>query len=662
MSRRHEEVLPHPRRMCTVCYTTRVYQTMNMSDKHVIIGTAGHVDHGKSTLITALTGTNPDRLKEEQERGMTIDLGFAALTLPNGQTVGIVDVPGHERFLKNMLAGAGGVDVVLLVIAADEGIMPQTREHLDILRLLDVKVGVVALTKCDLVDSEWLQLVTDEVHAFLQDTPLQDAPVIAVSAVTGQGLQELLNALQDAVARVPVREVNAPFRLPIDRVFTLAGAGTVVTGTLVSGRVRVGDAIEILPPGLRSRARQIQVHGRRVEEAVAGSRVAINLPGVEKEQLERGMVCAPPGVFQPTLAFDAQLNLLPDAAKGLAHRARIRLYLGTAEVIGRVSLLNNERLEPGQQGFVQLRLEKPLVAARGDRFVIRTYSPMFTVGGGTVLEPHAPRHKRFDPVVIERLQSLLRGDPEERVLAILAQSPAGMDEAELARRAEMELPSVLAILSRLEARQQAMRVGEVWFARSVWDDLRRQAESALQRYHQQNPLRAGMPREELRSTVARQLPARLFEAMLLRWQEEEVIALQGALVRLASFTIRLNERQQRLAGRVEQILREAGVTPPPVEVISLQAGAPPDAVRAMIQVLLEQGVLVRLEGDLFFHRETIEQLAELVRRTIREKGSLSVGEFRDLTGSSRKFAVPLLEYFDSIRLTRRVGDVRVLVE
>lgn len=633
-----------------------------MSEKHVIIGTAGHVDHGKSTLITALTGTNPDRLKEEQERGMTIDLGFAALTLPDGQTVGIVDVPGHERFLKNMLAGAGGVDVVLLVIAADEGIMPQTREHLDILRLLDVKAGVVALTKCDLVDAEWLQLVTEEVRAFLQDTPLRGAPVVAVSAVTGQGLPELLHALQEAVARVPAREVNAPFRLPIDRVFTLAGAGTVVTGTLVSGRVRVGDAIEILPSGLLSRARQIQVHGRKVEEAVAGSRVAINLPGVEKEQLERGMVCAPPGVFQPTQAFDAQLSLLPDAPKGLAHRTRIRLYLGTAEVIGRVSLLDSERLEPGQQGFVQLRMEKPLVAARGDRFVVRTYSPMFTIGGGVVLEPRAARHRRFDAAVIERLQSLLKGDPEERVLAILAQSPAGMDETEVARRAEMDLPNVLATLSRLKTQQRAVCVGEVWFARSVWDDLRQRLEGALQRYHQQNPLRAGMPREELRSTLGGKLPARLFEAMLLRWQEEGLLALQGALVRLAGFTIRLNERQQRLAQRVEQILREAGVTPPPVEVISQQAGAPPDAVRAMIGVLVEQGVLVRLEGDLFFHRETIDRLAELVRRTIREKGSLSVGEFRDLTGSSRKFAVPLLEYFDSIHLTRRVGDVRVLVE
>jgi len=633
-----------------------------MSEKHVIIGTAGHVDHGKSTLITALTGTNPDRLKEEQERGMTIDLGFAALTLPDGQVVGIVDVPGHERFLKNMLAGAGGVDVVLLVIAADEGVMPQTREHLDILRLLDVKAGVVALTKCDLVDAEWLQLVTEEVRQFLQGTPLQDAPVVAVSAVTGQGLPELLHALQEAVVHVPSREVNAPFRLPIDRVFTLAGAGTVVTGTLVSGRVRVGDPIEILPPGLLSRARQIQVHGRKVEEAVAGSRVAINLPGVEKEHLQRGMVCAPPGVFQPTQAFDAQLSLLPDAPRGFAHRTRVRLYLGTAEVIGRVSLLDSERLEPGQQGFVQLRLEKPLVAARGDRFVIRTYSPMFTVGGGIVLEPHAPRHRRFDPVVTQRLQSLLEGEPEEKVLTILAQSPVGMDETDLARRAETDAQNARAILNRLQTRRQAVQVGDVWFAQSVWDSLRQRVEGTLQRYHQQNPLRAGMPREELRSTLGGRLPARLFEAMLLRWQEEGLLALQGALVRLASFTIRLNERQQRLAQRVEQILREAGVTPPPLEVISQQVGAPPDAVRAMIQVLLEQEVLVRLEGDLFFHRETIDQLAELVRHTIREKGSLSVGEFRDLTGSSRKFAVPLLEYFDRIRLTRRVGDVRVLVE
>ncbi|MCS6831301.1 MAG: selenocysteine-specific translation elongation factor [Armatimonadota bacterium] len=634
---------------------------MSILDKHVIIGTAGHVDHGKSTLITALTGTNPDRLKEEQERGMTIDLGFAALTLPNGQMVGIVDVPGHERFLKNMLAGAGGVDVVLLVIAADEGIMPQTREHLDILRLLDVKSGVVALTKSDIVDAEWLQLVTDEVRAFLQGTPLEHAPIVAVSAVTGQGLQQLLAALQEAVAHVPNREVNAPFRLPIDRVFTLAGAGTVVTGTLVSGQVRVGDPVEILPPGLQSRARQIQVHGRKVETAVAGSRVAVNLPGVEKEQLARGMVCAPPGVFQPTRAFDAQLSLLPGAAKGLAHRARIRLYLGTAEVIGRVSLLDSEQLEPGQQGFVQLRLDKPLVAARGDRFVIRTYSPMLTIGGGIVLEPHAPRHRRFDPPVVARLQSLLRGNPEQKVLAILAQSPGGMDEAELARRAEMDPANLAAILSQLASQQQAVHIGEVWFARNVWDDLRRRAESALRHYHQQNPLRAGMPREELRSTLGGRLPARLFEAVLMRWQQEGVIVLQGTLVRLAGFAVRLNERQQRLAQRVEQILREAGVTPPPLEVICQQAGAPPDAVRAMIQVLLEQGTLVRLEGDLFFHRETINQLAELVRRTIQEKGSLSVGEFRDLTGSSRKFAVPLLEYFDSVRLTRRVGDVRVLV-
>lgn len=659
-----------PKRFCTVQVEVTIHDTpadfaqqvVNMPEKHVIIGTAGHVDHGKSTLITALTGTNPDRLKEEQERGMTIDLGFAALTLPDGQTVGIVDVPGHERFLKNMLAGAGGVDVVLLVVAADEGIMPQTREHLDILRLLDVKAGVVAITKCDLVDAEWLKLVTDEVRAFLQDTPLKDAPVVAVSAVTGQGLPELLNALQEAVARVPARELNAPFRLPVDRVFTLAGVGTVVTGTLISGRVRAGDPIEILPAGLHSRARQIQVHGQKVEEAVAGSRVAINLPGIEKEQIERGMVCVPPGVFQPTRAFDAQLRLLPDAVKGLPHRTRIRLYLGTAEVIGRVSLLDSERLEPGAQGFVQLRLEKPLVAARGDRFVIRTYSPMFTIGGGIVLEPHAPRHRRFDPAVLARLRSLLEGAPEEKVLAILAQSPVGMDEQELARRAEMDVSSVSAILKHLEEHQQAVRVGDVWLARSAWEHLRQQVEETLRRYHQQHPLRAGMPREELRSTLGGRLPARLFEAMLLRWQQDGIIALQGTQVRLSGFSIRLNERQQRLANRVEQILREARATPPPVKAIAEQVGAPPPAVKAMIEVLLEQGVLVKLEEEMYFHRDTLAEFADLVKRTIQEKGSLSVGEFRDLTGSSRKFVVPLLEYFDRIGLTRRVGDVRVLAQ
>lgn len=633
-----------------------------VTQKHVIIGTAGHVDHGKSTLITALTGINPDRLKEEQERGMTIDLGFAWLTLPDGQVVGIVDVPGHERFLKNMLAGAGGVDVVLLVIAADEGIMPQTREHLDILRLLDVKAGVVALTKCELVDQEWLQLVTEEVRRFLQDTPLKEAPILPVSAVTRQGLDELRNALQEAVERVPAREVNAPFRLPIDRVFTLTGAGTVVTGTLVSGRIRIGDAVEILPPGIGSRARQIQMHGRRVEEAVAGSRVAINLPGVEKTQIERGMVCVPPGMFRPTQAFDAQLTLLPDAVKGLTQRMRIRVYLGTAEVIGRVSLLDSERLEPGAQGFVQVRLEKPLVCARGDRFVIRTYSPMFTVGGGTVLEPHALRHKRFDPAVIEHLQSLLTGTPAEKVLTILAQSSAGMEEVELARRAGGEVSDIQTLLRQLEEEHKVLRVDDVWFEQGVWQELLERVKQTLHRYHRQNPLRAGMPREELRSTVAKGFSPRLFEALLVRWQAQGAIALQGTVVRLADFSIRLNERQQRLAERVAQVIREGRATPPPVSLIAQQVGAPPDAVKAMIGVLQEMGVLVQVGEDLFFHREVVEELAELVRRTIREKGSLSVGEFRDLTGSSRKFAVPLLEYFDNIRLTRRVGDVRVLWE
>lgn len=630
--------------------------------KQVIIGTAGHVDHGKSTLITALTGVNPDRLKEEQERGMTIDLGFAALTLPSGQLVGIVDVPGHERFLKNMLAGAGGVDVVLLAIAADEGIMPQTREHLDILRLLDVKAGVVALTKCDIVDAEWLEMVTEEVREYLQDTPLAGAPIIPVSAVTGQGLPDLLSALQEAVERVPARDVNAPFRLPIDRVFTLTGAGTVVTGTLVSGRVRVGDAVEVLPVGTHSRVRQMQVHGRRVEEAVAGSRAAINLPGIEKEDIERGMVCVPPGLFRPTQAFDAQVTLLPDAAKGLTQRARIRVYLGTAEVIGRVSLLDSDRVEPGAQAFVQVRLEKPLVAARGDRFIIRTYSPMFTIGGGKVLEPHAPRHKRFDASVIEHLRSLLTGDPAEKVLAILTQSPAGMDETELVRRAETDPQSLSVLLQRLASEARVLRIGETWFVEEVWQALRDRLNRTLQSYHQQNPLRAGMPREELRSTVAKGLSPRLFEAILVRCEQEGIVARQGALVRLSDFSIRLNERQQRLAERVAQIFREAGVSPPPLNIISQQVGAPPDAVRAMVQVLLEMGELVRLGDDLYFHRQVLEETAELVRRTIREKGSLSVGEFRDLTGSSRKFVVPLLEYFDTIRLTRRLGDVRVLVE
>jgi len=632
--------------------------------KHVIIGTAGHVDHGKTTLIQALTGTNTDRLKEEQERGMTIDLGCAALRLPDGTVAGIVDVPGHERFLKNMLAGITGVDVVLLVVAADESVMPQTIEHLDILRLLDVKNGVVALTKMDLVDKEWTDAVEEDVRAQLAGSPLADAPIIRVSATNGKGIDALKRILMSAVSRAEARDASLPFRLPIDRVFVRPGFGAVVTGTLVAGVIHVGDAAEIVPQQLATRVRGLQLHGKKVDEAEAGSRVAVNLAGVEHAEIARGAQLSAPGALSPTTTFDATVRLLKDIARPLKDRARIRVHFGTAEILGRVRLLEDrDEVQGGEKVYVQFRGETEFACARGDRFVLRTYSPMSTIGGGVILDPAPQRHARRDPAVVEALAARERGTPEDVVDTLLLRCPTGIVIREIPTKSGFTTAIVEGAVRELVNQNRATILphDRVIHASALVALTMRQKDT-LTHYHTQFPLRPGMPKEEMRAALGRAIDARAFAPLVSYWQETGAIVQEGATVRLADFRVDLNERQESLLKRIEEVYAELGIATPTIEEVCRVVKAPPDAVNALLKVGTERGRFARVADGVYYDTATLDHLKQLIRDHVAEHGTITVAALRDLTQSNRKNALQALEYFDRIRFTRRQGDDRIIVE
>ena len=630
--------------------------------KHVIIGTAGHVDHGKTTLIHALTGTNPDRLKEEQERGMTIDIGFAALKLPDGTVAGIVDVPGHERFLKNMLVGASGVDVALVVVAADESVMPQTEEHLAILRLLDVRNGVVAMTKIDLVDRDWADAVERDIREHLQGTFLEKAPIVRVSTVTGKGIDTLRRALLSAVSRAESRNADLPFRLPVDRVFTRPGFGTVATGTLVAGTLRVGDAAEITPQGLPCRVRGLQIHGEKCKEAQAGSRVAVNLAGVEVSDLERGAQLVPVGAMAPTTTFDAVLRLLPAIANPLKDRARIRLHLGTAEIIGRIRLLDSrDSVEAGQEAYIQFQGETPFACIRGDRFIVRAYSPMRTIGGGIALDPAPPRHKKNDPNVLDALAARQRGTPEDLIETLLLRNPLGILRNNLPALAGMTAPDAESGLSALLERGTAESIAfdrvMLTAARRQWTDRVR---AVLTAYHEQFPLRAGMPKEELRAALGREMDAKAFGSLTAQWQEEKILRIEANLARLSDFAVQLNDRQLALLERIEAYYHACGIETPRLEEVCRDVKAPPDAVNALLRVGTQRGNFVRVAEDVYYDAQTVAEMQKILRELVTQTGSLTVASFRDRMKTSRRFAMQALEYFDSVRFTRRNGDERLL--
>jgi len=627
-----------------------------------VIGTAGHVDHGKSTLVQALTGINPDRLREEQEREMTIDLGFAWLTLPNGESVGIVDVPGHRDFIENMLAGVGGIDAALFVIAADEGVMPQTREHLAILDLLRIPGGVVALTKIDLIDDpDWLELVQADVSEALQGTVLDGAPIIPVSARTGQGLAELTAALQEVLARTPPRPDRGRPRLWIDRVFTIGGFGTVVTGTLVDGHLEVGQEVEILPRGLRARIRGLQTHKTRIQRAVPGSRVAINLTGVSRQDLARGDLVTVPGWLRPTTLTDVRLDLLPDAPFPLKHNAFVKFFCGSAETIARVRLLGAETLAPGESGWVQLELDDPLPLVRGDRFIIRVPSPAVTVGGGEVVDPNPGRkHRRFRPEVLARLETLARGAPAEVLLQTLERrgpltvrdllEVSGLGEAAPEALKELFSTGDAVVLDAVPEPAPARLV----VSRSWWSATTARMRDELAAYHARYPLRPGMSREELRSAL--RLDPRAYNGLMARAAADGLIVDEAATVRLPEHQVRFTSQQQQAVDDLLARFRAAPYATPSVKEAAALVG------EEVLGVLLARGDLVQVSPEVLFLRETYEEMVERIRAHIQQQGSITLAQVRDLFQTSRKYAQALLEYLDGVGVTRRVGDERVLAK
>ena len=633
-----------------------------------VIGTAGHVDHGKSALVQALTGIDPDRLKEEKERGMTIDLGFAWLTLPSGQTVSIVDVPGHEDFIKNMLAGVGGIDAALLVVAADEGVMPQTREHLAILDLLQVRSGVVALTKVDLIDDpEWLELVEIDVAELLEGTCLEGAEILPVSAKTGQGLEALAAELDRLLAATAPRlDLGRP-RLSIDRVFTIAGFGTVVTGTLMDGRFRVGQEVEILPQGLKARIRGLQTHKQKIEEAVPGSRVAINLTGVSTDQLQRGNVVTTPGWLELTKLMDVRLRLLSEAPKPLKHNVDMEFFSGSAQIMTRVRLLGAEQIAPGEMGWAQLRLAQPTAVIKNDRFIIRQPSPSRTIGGGVIVDPHPRRrHRRFRPEVIQRLETLAHGTPEEILLeALRRQEPC--PAREFIQRSGLSKEAVPEALGQLLMAGQILVLddggrgmdhqalaasGKLLISASGWAVLMDRLTGLLAEYHRQYPLRSGMPREELKSRL--HLETRLFNEVVDLAAREGIVALAEATLRLPEHEVRFNAEQQRQIGHLLAAFERNPYTPPRVAEAEALVGS------EVLNALVEQGVLVKVSGDICFLSRVYEGMVRRVVDHIKRKGSITVGDARDMFRSSRKYILPFLGHLDDERVTKRVGDERVL--
>ncbi len=632
--------------------------------KRVILGTAGHIDHGKTTLVKALTGIDTDRLREEKERGITIELGFAYLDLPSGVRIGIVDVPGHERFVRTMVAGAAGVDLVALVIAADEGVMPQTREHLETCELLGVKFGLVVLTKKDLVDEEWLELVTEEVKETLKGTFLEGAPVVAVSAVTGEGLPELIQVLEKLVAQVPDRSVEGPFRLPVDRVFTVKGFGTVVTGTTLSGRIRVGEEVMVYPQGHRSRVRRIQVHGEDREEALAGMRTALNLQGLEKEAVSRGDVVAEPEALKPSHILDLELFYLPSAPRPLKNLEKVHFHLGTSEVMGEIVLLGKDKLAPGERNVAQIRLAEPVVCLRGDRFVIRAGSPLITVGGGRVLNPVAFRRKRTKPWEREELERLLSEDPREIVRYHLQKAgEAGLKEGDLRLRVSVFGKTWEELLGDLK--DEVVRVsGEeedllVW--RPALEAYKEEIREALRKFHERFPLKPGLTKEELRARVSTRAHPRTFELALGELLSAGEVVSEREFLRLSSHRPVLPEEAEALKKRIEQIFLRAGFTPPdPGEALS-RFRDQPRLAEDMFHLLVQEGILVRLSEKLYFHRKVLEEARKRVLRFFEKHRELTVKDFRELTGgASRKYLIPLLEYLDREKVTIRVGDKRVL--
>lgn len=615
--------------------------------KNIIVGTAGHIDHGKTTLVKALTGIDTDRLKEEKERGISIDLGFANLRTPSGTRIAFVDVPGHERFVRNMLAGVSGIDIVLLVIAADEAIKPQTREHFEICRLLGLTRGVVALTKADLVDEEWLSLVRMEVEDFLKDSPFHSAPIVAVSASTGQGLEALQQEILKSAATIAPRDLNRLPRLPIDRAFVMKGHGTVVTGTLKEGRLAVESEVELYPSGKLARVRGLQVHGEAVKEAQAGQRTAVNLAGVEVAEVLRGFVAAPPRQLASTTILDAEIQLLADA-RPIRDRAKVHFHSGTMEATAEVRVLDEKRrIEPGAKAFVRIVLDAPTLLLLEDRFILRSFSPMITIAGGVVIELHFGQARMRRKGAAERLQHLQKLDLPGRIRHLVAEHAVGIDSSDIRHR--------LGCLAS-QIPKDLEQVGAWVCAPANLKGIAARLVERLRAHHRDKPLEAGLSREALRTSLLAQAPAGLMDALL---RHAPSVKTEGDLLRLESHKVKLEAKEDAASQLMEQTFLQAGLAVPALADVLLSTRLDPAKAKSVLAILLREGKLVRVGNELVFHSQALTQLRELLQA---KKGqSFGVVEFKDWTNISRKYAIPLLEYLDREKVTRRNGDLRVIL-
>ncbi len=629
--------------------------------KRIIIGTAGHIDHGKTTLVKALTGIETDRLKEEKQRGISIELGFAPFILPNGQKAAIVDMPGHERFIKHMLAGAFGIDLVILTVAADEGVMPQTREHLDIIDLLGINKGLVVITKKDLVDEEWLMLMEEEVAEYMATTILKDAPIISVSAFNGEGLVELMDIIEELALDTEEKPVFGQARLPIDRVFTIAGFGTVVTGTLWSGQLNVGDTLQLMPIKQEVKIRTLQVHNEKVSSAYAGNRVAVNLQGIEVANINRGYWLATPNYLQPSFRVDAKLRLIHSTKRIITNWSRIRFHLGTDEALGRIILLDRDELRGGEEAYVQIVMEKPIVSYKGDPFVIRYYSPVTTIGGGIIIDSNAAKQKRFREEVLAGLAMKEEGSLEEVITHEMESNPyeaVTIEELSKATGSSSEL--VTASLGSLMENGTvfALRDGE-YISQYGLELINSTLLHNLQEYHNNFPLRLGYPKEDMRSRFFSSINSKTFNLILKYFEVKNVLANRNNLLSIIEHKIIPNEKQKEVITKITEALGREAFSPPSLTEIKATISISDDEFMEIINYMITEQIIIRVSPEMYFTSAAIEKGKEIISEYFAQEKELSLARTRDILNTTRKYALPLIEYYDKVRFTRRIGDVRI---
>ncbi len=632
--------------------------------KQIVLGTAGHIDHGKTALIKTVTGINTDRLKEEQERGITIELGFASMVLPGGQPIGVVDVPGHEKFVKNMVAGATGIDLVAMVIAADEGVMPQTREHMEICTLLGIKHGLIVLTKIDLVDEEWLELAKEDVENFVRGTFLEGAPIVPVSSITGEGIPEFLDVLGRLSTEIPGRTTAGIFRLPVDRVFTMKGFGTVITGTLVSGSVQVGENIMVYPSLITSKIRGIQVHNRSVTRAEAGMRTAVNFQGLEKTSIQRGEVLSNPGALKPSYMLDVSIRYLKSNKKPIKNRARVRFHTGTSEILGILILLDRDELVPDETAPAQIRLDEPVAVMMGDRFVIRSYSPVRTIGGGQILNPIPQKQKRFHPEIVEGLTGLLDKSADQRIeYHVRGSEFRGVSISDLRLMTNLPEKQLEKLLQELLSRRRILQVDKeerTFIHAESFDRIKQNAVDHLSEYHRVNPLKAGMPKEELKSKFPKYLGAKLFNLILNQLIKEGALVQSEENVRLTGHEVSLGGEQSDLKQKILDTYQESGLEPPYFRDVAKTLKMDPARAKDMIALLINEGKIVKAKADLYFHADAVDSLKRRLIDYLKAKEEIDTPKFKEMTGVSRKYLIPLIEHFDATNVTIRIGDIRKL--